>query len=1050
MKRLPALLLLVLILASPLFAAESTVTAVSPFENLSADNELNYIGFQISEYLSTAMASIEGVTMVERGMLEKIVKEQSLQLSGLTKDSTAIEVGNLLNARRIITGSYSVSGTTIDINGRIIDVESGKVLNAARVSGYFSDNLSPVLYDFFFALLDQQPPEQVFSQMSVLEQRIAQLEADRNGDMETELAELKTRLEALENREVSLESTISDLKVSLAVEARLSMLQDQDAEAGVSMAKAMEASFSNNDTEALEYLETAVADPTANYLNYSLSADSYFEKLSAVEGQSFYVTMIRNQLDINKTLSEDAEAISLYRNTLKILVSRLYGALSPDMFTLEVGTPESVEMGTVSALVTLPSDISIEVNNGTRRLVDRVFDTQDILDMTERKYYEGGMVSRVAHTVAYKKQPPVLESLLPCRGMDSLFSLGLFAGIGYSVQFVDRQGNVLYELGHPGETFFNLTAGSEILWGRKTAEAYSEKEARDGWSFRDGKVEIQARELKNLHGVKVVLDRSSFSMGYSFPVYGDTKWKSILMHAYRQKYIKITTDGESDPMPQVKDVVVTHSLFDMADYMQDIPLLIDPDYISASADLTAVVYWGDSSNTVVTGAWKGVKEFECENYGGEFTPDSVLYFPMEAVMEAGEGTFTVGNNGSSRETAFRVIAGNTWINPDGANFLTVHDNRVYTSYASWNSEYCTTRRLDAETGKELWKTGDAGRAEMLVSDGILYSTYYYRNRGRTTAHDALSGELVWSARVNSHNLHIVGNRIYTVYDYEGACLDPADGSLLWQSSDVRGRNLVVAGGKIYTIFSMNRSGWVSCVDAQTGEPVWKNDRISGSGIAMHKGRLFIVSGSYAACLDPSDGSVIWKNTDVSGSDLAISGDLLYTTGKTVTCLDPVNGRLVWQNQHVSGDTFQVIGDRLYVGGEGNTMCLGTDSGSLHWLNSEADANDMEVIHGSVFIAGNDTLRLDIRCLEPWCRYTSEADSFYDRDEYPRAADLYGKAITAEGCRDGVVLYRYAYSLEQDEGLSLRVKNLYLQAWVRLKEQYPGHRYITAAEEKLEA
>jgi hypothetical protein len=34
-------------------------------------------------------------------------------------------------------------------------------------------------------------------------------------------------------------------------------------------------------------------------------------------------------------------------------------------------------------------------------------------------------------------------------------------------------------------------------------------------------------------------------------------------------------------------------------------------------------------------------------------------------------------------------------------------------------------------------------------------------------------------------------------------------------------------------------------------------------------------------------------------------------------------------------------------------------------------------------------------------------------------------------------------------MSLRVRNLYLQAWVRLKEQYPGHRYIETAENKLE-
>ena len=1038
MKRIFLSLILIFLIGGQLFAGEQIVTAVSPFENLSADNELNYIGFQISEYLSTAMASIEGVTMVERGMLEKILKEQDFQLSGLTDDTTVVEVGNLLNAGRIITGTYTVSGSAIDINGRIIEVETGKVLNAARVSGYFSDNLSPVLYDFFFALLDQEPPEQVFSQMSVLEQRIAQLETDRNDDMESELAELKAKLSALENREDSLESTISDLKVSLAVEARLSMLQEQDAEAGVTMARALEASFTDNDTKAMEYLETTVADPTANYLNYSLSADSYFEKLSAVEGQSFYVTMIRNQLDINKALSEDAEAISLYRNTLKLLVARLYGALSPDMFTLNVKTPESVEMGTVSALVTLPSGITVEVNEGTRRLVERVFDTQEILDITERKYYEGGLVSRTANNVAFKKQPPVIKTLLPNEGINSLFSLGLFAGIGYSVQFIDRQGEVLYELTHEGENFFNLTSGSEILWGKETAGSYSEKEAKDGWSFRNGKVEIQARELKNLQGVRVVLNRSSFSMGYSFPVFGDTKWKSILMHAYRRKYIKISTDGETDPMPQVKDVVVTHSLFDMGDYMQAIPLLIDPEYIAASADLTAVVYWGDSSNTVVTGSWRGVKEHECENYGGEFTPESVLYFPMPAVMASGDGTFIVGNNGTTRETAFRVMAGATWENNDAySDRLATAGNTIFTA-----ADYYTCC-LDGATGSQVWKNGDADSDMVLEHDGLVYVS---RSRDLTACLDGETGETVWMNEDLGGDFIIkAGGRLYISGYYYTACLDASGGGVLWRNDDIHQSNsLDESGGRL---FVANSSATI-CLDAQTGTEIWSESGVDSRRVQVSGGRLFVADSDGTACLDAGSGEVIWKNTNVRSKDLAVLNGRVYTTGSSTACLDADTGSLVWINEEADSGVLRVIDGRVYLG---KATCLAAEDGSPVWVNEKLSGGDITVSNECMYLAcGRYSVSLDLKILEPWYRYTARADALYDRDEYSKAADLYGKAITAEGCRDGVALYRYAFSLEKTEGLSQKVKNLYLQAWVRLKDQYPDHRYIEAAEKKFGA
>ena len=66
----------------------------------------------------------------------------------------------------------------------------------------------------------------------------------------------------------------------------------------------------------------------------------------------------------------------------------------------------------------------------------------------------------------------------------------------------------------------------------------------------------------------------------------------------------------------------------------------------------------------------------------------------------------------------------------------------------------------------------------------------------------------------------------------------------------------------------------------------------------------------------------------------------------------------------------------------------------------------------------------------------------------RAVALYEQAVEEEGYEDGIVLYRYAYALELLESSDSRIERLYLRAWIALKEEYPGHPYLSRAEEKL--
>jgi len=110
---------------------ETYLIAVSPFSNLTGDAAQDYFGFQISEYVSSALAGFPGIKVVERQQLSRILDEQEFQLSGITDENSAVEVGTILNAQQMIVGSFTKHSGGFELNGRLVDVATGKVLGSA-------------------------------------------------------------------------------------------------------------------------------------------------------------------------------------------------------------------------------------------------------------------------------------------------------------------------------------------------------------------------------------------------------------------------------------------------------------------------------------------------------------------------------------------------------------------------------------------------------------------------------------------------------------------------------------------------------------------------------------------------------------------------------------------------------------------------------------------------------------------------------------------------------------------------------------------------------
>jgi TolB-like protein len=123
-----------LLFSPPAHAAELRV-AVMEFENASKDHELDALGKGLQSMITTDLASLETLKVVERARLKDVQAELKLGRGAAFDKKTAAKLGKLSGASHLFVGSYTVLGETMRLDGRLLDVASGQVLLAEQMSG---------------------------------------------------------------------------------------------------------------------------------------------------------------------------------------------------------------------------------------------------------------------------------------------------------------------------------------------------------------------------------------------------------------------------------------------------------------------------------------------------------------------------------------------------------------------------------------------------------------------------------------------------------------------------------------------------------------------------------------------------------------------------------------------------------------------------------------------------------------------------------------------------------------------------------------------------
>ena len=108
---------------------------ILPFDNPEADASVAHLEEAIPALLAVAISQSDQHAVVERQHLNQVLAEQSLTLEGLTAQDTKHEVGRLLGATVMISGSLVKQGRDLLITMRAADIETGIVTATAEARG---------------------------------------------------------------------------------------------------------------------------------------------------------------------------------------------------------------------------------------------------------------------------------------------------------------------------------------------------------------------------------------------------------------------------------------------------------------------------------------------------------------------------------------------------------------------------------------------------------------------------------------------------------------------------------------------------------------------------------------------------------------------------------------------------------------------------------------------------------------------------------------------------------------------------------------------------
>ncbi len=119
----------------PVHAGSDKTVTVLYFDNNSGMSEFATLGKGLADMLITDLTKHSGMQVVEREKLEKLLDELKLQKTEFFDEKTSLQLGKGVGADYAVTGAIYVIDVNMRIDLRVIDIASGNVLLADKVTG---------------------------------------------------------------------------------------------------------------------------------------------------------------------------------------------------------------------------------------------------------------------------------------------------------------------------------------------------------------------------------------------------------------------------------------------------------------------------------------------------------------------------------------------------------------------------------------------------------------------------------------------------------------------------------------------------------------------------------------------------------------------------------------------------------------------------------------------------------------------------------------------------------------------------------------------------
>ncbi len=111
---------------------------ILPLDYAGGDKDLSALGQGVSDLLMSSLGAYQGIAVIERENLHTVIKELGATAAGFGIEK-APELGKLLQANRLVKGSFLIDGDVFHANIGVYDVQTTQLVASVEESGQLDE-----------------------------------------------------------------------------------------------------------------------------------------------------------------------------------------------------------------------------------------------------------------------------------------------------------------------------------------------------------------------------------------------------------------------------------------------------------------------------------------------------------------------------------------------------------------------------------------------------------------------------------------------------------------------------------------------------------------------------------------------------------------------------------------------------------------------------------------------------------------------------------------------------------------------------------------------